>query len=293
MHRRRPHARSHRTAWARAGAARTAHAHAGPTWEQFVSSLNPVRELEPGERPREWGLEVESREDCPQDAGGDAPGADPTITDSTIPDSTIPASTITDSSGVGNDPMHAPARVAHDQSWDPAGPERFKVQFTATEEYVRLVQEAKALLSHRAPRVTLEEVQLRAMRAFVEALRKRKYGSKEPSGSTTGDGTAFDAGWTKKHPGTRHRSAPMPKPRRIRPLAPERRRTRAGADVTSRRPFGVPSPRAMLSAAPTSTLPVGDARKRSVSSFITSCPLRSVARTRSRMSPCGARPTTL
>jgi 5-methylcytosine-specific restriction endonuclease McrA len=39
------------------------------------------------------------------------------------------------------------------------------------------------LLSHAAPRATLEEVQLRAMRAFVEALRKRKYGSKEAESS--------------------------------------------------------------------------------------------------------------
>ena len=150
-----------------------------PTWEQFACSLNPVRHLEAGERPREWGLEDETRERLSAAHGGRGAGADSTITDSTI----------TDSSDVGNDQTHAPARVADDQSGDLAAPQRFMVQFTATEEYVRLVQEAKALLSHRAPRATLEEVQLRALRAFVEALRKRKYGSKAPSRAAAGDGS--------------------------------------------------------------------------------------------------------
>jgi len=52
-------------------------------------------------------------------------------------------------------------------------PERYRVQFTATEEYVHLVEEAKALLSHAVPNVSLEELQLRAMRALVTELNKR------------------------------------------------------------------------------------------------------------------------
>jgi hypothetical protein len=60
---------------------------------------------------------------------------------------------------------------------EPLASERYKVQFTATEEYVRLVEEAKALLSHAAPRATLEEVHLRAMRALVSELKKKKYGA--------------------------------------------------------------------------------------------------------------------
>ena len=85
----------------------------------------------------------------------------------------------------------APARAGGDELGDSA-PQRFKVEFTATEEYVRLVQEARALLSHRAPRLTLEEVYLRAMRAFVETLRKQKYGSKESAGATTDDAIVAD-----------------------------------------------------------------------------------------------------
>jgi hypothetical protein len=49
-------------------------------------------------------------------------------------------------------------------------------------------------LSHRASRATLEEIQLRAMRAFVEALRKQKYASKEPAGSMTDDAGCVDDG---------------------------------------------------------------------------------------------------
>jgi 5-methylcytosine-specific restriction endonuclease McrA len=49
------------------------------------------------------------------------------------------------------------------------------VQFTAGEEYVKLVEEARALLSHSAPRATLDEIQLRAMRTLVAELKRKKY----------------------------------------------------------------------------------------------------------------------
>ena len=52
-------------------------------------------------------------------------------------------------------------------------PQRYKVRFTATEEYVRLIEEAKALLSHAVPNVTLEDLQVRAMRALVTELKRR------------------------------------------------------------------------------------------------------------------------
>jgi hypothetical protein len=60
-------------------------------------------------------------------------------------------------------------------------PERYKVQFTATAEYVRLVDEAKALLSHARPHATLEEIHLRAMQALVSELTKKKYAVKDPA----------------------------------------------------------------------------------------------------------------
>ena len=72
-------------------------------------------------------------------------------------------------------------------------PERYKVQFTATEEYVRLVEEAKALLSHAVPNVTLEELQLRAMRALVAELKKKKYATFESSSALVRECEMVDA----------------------------------------------------------------------------------------------------
>jgi hypothetical protein len=71
-----------------------------------------------------------------------------------------------------------PASAAH-RAPEFLAPERYKVQFTATAEYVRLVEEAKALLSHAAPRASLDEIHLRALRAFVTLLRKQKYATAE------------------------------------------------------------------------------------------------------------------
>jgi hypothetical protein len=55
------------------------------------------------------------------------------------------------------------------------GPQRYKVQFEASEEYVELVEKAKALLSQTAPRVDLGELHLRALRALVTELERKKY----------------------------------------------------------------------------------------------------------------------
>jgi len=105
-----------------------------PTWGEFVRSMGPVRELAPGERPRDWAQSTEGVNDV-----------------EVAPEQTAPAS---------------PARLS---------PQRFGVQFTASEEYVQLVEEARALLSHSAPRATLDELHLRAMRALVAELKKQKH----------------------------------------------------------------------------------------------------------------------
>jgi hypothetical protein len=112
-----------------------------PTWDEFVGSLRQVRELAPGDRPRDWTANANDVE------AETAPPAEP------LPH-TPPA-------GAG-----LPA---------PLPPERYKVQFTAGEEYIKLVEEARALLSHSAPRATLDEIHLRAMRALVAELERQKY----------------------------------------------------------------------------------------------------------------------
>ncbi|HVJ19631.1 MAG TPA: hypothetical protein VM686_29625, partial [Polyangiaceae bacterium] len=114
-----------------------------PTWGTFVQSFVPVRELEPGDRPREWMA--------------------------------TSAETMND---VAAQPLQAEFAKAPAEVESPAParlePERYKVQFTAGEEYVKLVEEAKALLSHSDPRISLDELHLRAMRALVANLQRKK-----------------------------------------------------------------------------------------------------------------------
>jgi len=55
------------------------------------------------------------------------------------------------------------------------------VQFTTTEEYVKLVERAQALLSNTLPTTALEVLHLRAMQALVAELEKRKYAVSRPT----------------------------------------------------------------------------------------------------------------
>jgi hypothetical protein len=150
-----------------------------PTWEAFVSSLCPVRELSPGERPRDWiegasesdgaapaGFTLSDNEAVSTRAGADAAGQTPPAeapAEFTLSDNEA----VSTRAGAGASGQTAPA--------ESLSPQRYKVQFTAGEEYVKLVEEAKALLSHSAPRATLDEIQLRAMRALVAELKRRKH----------------------------------------------------------------------------------------------------------------------
>jgi hypothetical protein len=121
-----------------------------PTWEEFMQATCPVRELAAGDRPRDW---VATEDDLAR-------------------------------TEVGREQPHAATSVSTESASEGpglAGPERYKVQFTATDEYVRLVDEAKALLSHVVPNAKLDDIQLRAMRAFVAELKKRKYAANVPS----------------------------------------------------------------------------------------------------------------
>jgi hypothetical protein len=145
-----------------------------PTWDEFVSSLRPVRELAPGERPRDWTANANDVE--AELASPPEPLTEPL----TEPKAhALPAS------------ARLPA---------PLLPERYRVQFTAGEEYVKLVEEAQALLSHSAPRATLDEIQLRAMRALVAELKRQKYAvtarAKKPSRAASTRTEPVDTGGT-------------------------------------------------------------------------------------------------
>ncbi|MDQ2645263.1 MAG: hypothetical protein M3020_15710 [Myxococcota bacterium] len=149
-----------------------------PTWSQFVESLCPVRELTPGERPRDWTECAEPTRD-PRECSNDVDQADPDRAapghDRTPePAPPIPSADFAPPVEVPEPArdLSAPARLA---------PERYRVQFTAGEEYVKLVERAQALLSHSVERVPLDELQLRAMRVFVSELeRQKRAGTKRP-----------------------------------------------------------------------------------------------------------------
>jgi hypothetical protein len=63
----------------------------------------------------------------------------------------------------------------HPEAESSLAPQRYKVQFTATQEYVDLLDEARDLLAHAVPNRSLEQLHLRAMRALVAELKQRKY----------------------------------------------------------------------------------------------------------------------
>ena len=128
-----------------------------PSWQEFIASTCPVRELTPGDRPREW---MESANDW----GASSPEQG-TMTAPESPERVDPTTLAAEG--------HHGALVE--------GPERYRVEFTAAAEYVHLVEEAKALLSHAVPNVPLEELHLRAMRALVAELKKKKYATVESS----------------------------------------------------------------------------------------------------------------
>jgi hypothetical protein len=171
-----------------------------PTWGEFVQAMCPVRELPPGERPRDWG-----------DSANDLSGGDL----STVDLASRRADGGEEATALQTD-VAAPARVDAEGP-DLHAPERYKVQFTATAEYVRLVDEAKALLSHAVPHATLEELHLRAIRAFVSELAKKKYAAKDagprevrekapsPAGAPA---VPHDASSVPRHPRQRGRHIP-------------------------------------------------------------------------------------
>jgi 5-methylcytosine-specific restriction endonuclease McrA len=69
--------------------------------------------------------------------------------------------------------------VAQPDMTEPQRPLRYKVQFTATQEFVDLLDEARDLLGHESSRPALPDIQLRALRALVRELRTRKRAATE------------------------------------------------------------------------------------------------------------------
>src|SRR5581483_10245414 len=132
------------------------------THTAFMQALaGPVRELPSGSRPADWI--AESAE--PAMEGGIAQSLD-SATEEPIAESVDSGAEEGIADGDGSGDSAAQARPLH-----------YRVQFTASQEFVDLLEEAKALLGYETPRPTLPEIQVRALRALVQQLRTRKRGA--------------------------------------------------------------------------------------------------------------------
>jgi hypothetical protein len=108
-----------------------------PSWETYVQSLcPPVRELVPGERPRDWANDGF--------AGSDAPQVE--VTDLTVAE---PSATALARELLPPKPAELPPVT---------GPQQYQMQFSTTEEHVQLVERAKALLAREQPSAALGEL---------------------------------------------------------------------------------------------------------------------------------------
>jgi hypothetical protein len=147
----------------------------GSLWQAHAASLRgPVRELVPGlgagEAPPatfEDGFHVE-----PRDAGEPAELSSSSAA-AVGADSCEGAR---DAVASGSSAPATPARV--DASLPRAsgalGALRYRVEFTASERYVKLLEEARDLLQHQVPDRDVARVHELAMATFVEQLRKRR-----------------------------------------------------------------------------------------------------------------------
>jgi 5-methylcytosine-specific restriction endonuclease McrA len=154
------------------------------THAQFTAALaGPVRELLPGDRPSDWlkgeSDEAASAESVAEPNLDEMPGKQP-------PDDEPRA----ESTPLGESVL---------------APQRYKVQFTACQEYVDLLEQAKDLLAPVVRRGDLEQVHLRALRALVAELKKRKYAVSDRPRSAA-------SGRPSKGQSAPARSAPKPPP---------------------------------------------------------------------------------
>ncbi|MEZ4220178.1 MAG: hypothetical protein R3B13_04550 [Polyangiaceae bacterium] len=183
----------------------------GGPWEKWVGSLVPVNHLKPGDRPRDWipsdagadevdscGLCADDRKECSDGAasgqrsdgehgdgehggergcgerggeGGCGEHGDERGCGEHGGEREIAARDEEGAAAVRESTQLARAKPVQDLL---TAPQRYKVQFTASEEHIQLLQEARELLGAAVKGRAIEEVHLRAMRALVRELKKRK-----------------------------------------------------------------------------------------------------------------------
>lgn len=181
------------------------------TWSAFMEALSgPYRNIAPGNGRAEAPAAPDDRGVNFDEPARGAAGLDSAVPNVSVDsrltgESPAPERVHVAAGPAGESP--APARVPEADmpaQTPPGQPLRFKVQFTAEQEYVDLLEEAQNLLFHELGHRDLAAVHLRAMRALVGDLRRRRCGSRrtqtdpgdraDSPAVSSADGAALDDG---------------------------------------------------------------------------------------------------
>ncbi len=141
------------------------------SWSSFVHGLaGYVRELAPGtERTQAPSASPDWLEATL--AGGQDDNPTP-VTDSSP---NMPAAEVCSVPPESDQPLTAPALLAS---------MRYRIQFTADQAYVDMVERARDLLGHQVPDRDLAIIQRLAIEALLDKLNRRKYGASNTPGHT-------------------------------------------------------------------------------------------------------------
>jgi hypothetical protein len=153
-----------------------------------------VRELTPGDgptaapsAPSDWVATL-----TPAGTTGASPSSTPALSTASLPD----AADI-----VGSPGASGPAGAVGPHGSAPArNGMRYKVQFTADEAYVELLEQARDLLAHQIPDRDLARVQQLALEALIEKLRRRKYAATDKPRRARPDPMQHTGAPVLKHP---------------------------------------------------------------------------------------------
>ncbi|HKO91303.1 MAG TPA: hypothetical protein VJU61_09135 [Polyangiaceae bacterium] len=144
------------------------------TWAAYVQGLaGAVRQLEAG---------CAAGQAPPRTSEGDAAATSRQASSATEPDREAGTRTPASDAGINarqnvNPPVPGSSEVT--AGVPPVAQPRYKVQFTADQAYIDLLEEARDLLQHELPTRDLVAVQRRALELLVHHHRQRKYAASE------------------------------------------------------------------------------------------------------------------
>jgi hypothetical protein len=148
------------------------------TARTFAEALaGPVRSLAIGDRPEDWIAPEQDLADagCTQDGVSSTAEQEPAAAEDSHP---RPPGALAETDLAEAERGLEEARLARHAA-HPGRAFHYEIQFTASQEFIDLLDEAFDLLGYRKKAAHLPDVQLRALRELVERLRKRKTGTRE------------------------------------------------------------------------------------------------------------------